>query len=292
MSEPGREPVLAGVDGSASALQAVRWAAERAQHLGRPLRLVLSSLWPLVEHRVPPGVPKDYRDQLVAEELGRLQEAARQAREVAPGLEVQERTSTGDAAAVLIAESEHAAEVVVGSRGLGGFVGMLVGSVAAALAQHAHCPVVVVRAEGEPSGPIVVGVDGSAVGQAALEYAFDAAHRAGAPLLALRTWSDTDSGLLLAPPAGIILDWEAIEQDERQVLAEQVAAWTSKYPDVAVQQLTVRDRPARQLLELGRRARLLVVGSRGRGGFAGMLLGSTSRALLHHAPCPLAIVRS
>lgn len=294
MSTPpvGTAAVVAGVDGSESALRAVRWAANEAQSLRRPLRVVHATVWPLIAHPVPPGVPTDYRTAMVEAARGWLQSAREAARSAAAEAQVSEQLVTGDAGPALLAESADARELVVGSRGLGGFTGMLVGSVAIALTQHAQCPVVVVvRAGGDPTGPVVVGVDGSPAGEKVLGYGFDAASRAQAPLRAVHIWSDVGVGGLLwrSPPGG--LDWETVEQDAHRLLAERLAGWQEKYPEVAVQRIVHQDRPAHRLREAGYQARLLVVGSRGRGGFAGLLLGSTSRALVHHAPCPLAVVR-
>lgn len=167
---------------------------------------------------------------------------------------------------VLIAESARAREVVVGSHGLGGFTGALVGSTAVALSVHGECPVVVVRGR-QHEGPVVVGVDLSPVSDAALGFGFEEAAAAGVPLVA------------------------AAAQGDEKSLNARMSGWLQKYPDVAVEQFVVGERPIPVLLDFGERAGLLVVGSRGRGGFAGMLLGSTSQALIYHAPCPVAVVR-
>lgn len=289
-ADPATDAVVVGVDGSQSARDAVRWAAAEAHSLHRPLRLVHATVWPLMTHPAPPSVPVHYQAVMAEAARGWLDEARELAEQVAPEVLTSEDLVTGDPGPVLLTESAEAREVVVGSRGLGGFTGMLVGSVAAALTHHAQCPVVVVRGEGDPTGPVVVGVDGSPAGDKALGFAFDAASRGNAPLVALHTWSDVGVGELWGPPP-TLLDWAAIEQEQQRLLAERLAGWREKYPDVAVHRVVQRDRPARGLREAGRQARLLVVGARGRGGFTGMLLGSTSRSLVHHAPCPLAVVR-
>lgn len=282
--------VVVGVDGSEDALRAVRWSAVEARSVHRPLHLVHASIWPLINHPLPPGVTGDYHKVMEQEAHGWLHRARKVAEDAGPGVGAEERLVDG-AASALLAESAHAREVVVGSRGLGGFTGLLVGSTAAMLAHHARCPVVVVRAEGDPSGPVVVGIDGSETSERALSFAFDAASRAGAPLLALHTWSDVGIPQPWAPRPRLV-NWQAVEEDEYRVLAERLAGWREKYPDVTVERVVALDRPAHRLLEAGRQARLLVVGSHGRGGFAGMLLGSVSRVLVYHAPCPLAVVRS
>ncbi|MGH4025866.1 MAG: universal stress protein [Pseudonocardiaceae bacterium] len=287
----GGGPVVVGIDGSQSALRAVRWAAADARSLGRPLLVVHATVWPLIGHPAPPAVPADYRTLMVDEARRWLQQAAEIAADAAPGIDIQHELLTGDAGPVLLAQSAGAREAVVGSRGLGEFTGMLVGSIATVLTHHAPCPVVIVRGAGDPAGPVVVGIDGSPASDGAVAYAFDAASRAGAPLTAVHTWSDVAVEQLWGPPPSL-LDWEAIREDQRRVLDERLAGWLDKYPEVTVKAVVEQDRPAHRLREAGRSARLLVVGSRGRGGFTGMLLGSTSRTLVYHAPCPLAVVRS
>ena len=135
---------------------------------------------------------------------------------------------------------------------------------------------------------MVVGVDGSPTSEAATAFAFEAASLRRVPLVAVHVWRDVLVDATMAP----LLDWDVIDSDEREVLAERLAGWSEKYPDVPVRRLVARDRPARALVEESGRAQLVVVGSRGRGGFHGLLLGSVSQALLHHAHCPVAVVRS
>jgi nucleotide-binding universal stress UspA family protein len=211
---------------------------------------------------------------------------------VVPGLAVEQEVVTGFPVPVLSAEATRARLVVLGDRGLGGFTGLLVGSVAVALSAHAPCPVVVVRGPtpGAPpplEGPVVVGIDGSPTSEAALAFAFEAADLRGVPLLAVHTWTDYQIESTMVA----VLEGDAIDADEHRLLAERLAGWGEKYPDVRVQRLVTRYRPARTLLEQSAHAQLVVVGSRGRGGFAGMLLGSVSHAMLHHAGCPVAVVR-
>jgi nucleotide-binding universal stress UspA family protein len=185
---------------------------------------------------------------------------------------------------------------VLGTRGLGGFTGLLVGSTSVALASHGHCPVVVVRsrAAGQPppaEGPVAVGVDGTPAGEAAIAFAYEEASARGVGLVALHAWPE--SVLEAALDVGATtLDFEPAQQQAYEILAERLAGWLEKYPDVQVAREVVRDRPATALLRVAQPAQLLVVGSHGRGGFRGLLLGSTSQHLLHHAPCPVAVVRT
>ena len=286
-------PVVAGVDGSACALQAVRWAAAEAVRRGRPLRLVAAHAWPAGGLIGDPGLGVDPQAVLRDVVLGHLAVAAATAAVVAPELPVEQVEATGLPVPVLQGESVRADLVVLGDRGLGGFTGLLIGSVAVALAAHASCPVAVVRGA-EPDGtgprrePVVVGVDGSPGSEAAVAFAFEAAALRGVPLVAVHTWQDLVVDATMAP----LIDWDVVEADEREVLAERLAGWGEKYPDVELRRLVTRDRPARALVEESGRAQLVVVGSRGRGGLAGMLLGSVSQALLFHAACPVVVART
>ena len=285
--------VVAGVDGSECGLQAVRWAAAEALQRQLPLRLVAAHAWPSGGLVGDPGLGVDYRAVLRDVVLGHLATAAADARQVAPELDIEQVEVTGYPVPVLLGESAHAEIVVLGDRGLGGFTGLLIGSVAVEVTAHASCPVIVVRGS-EPDRtvprpePVVVGVDGSPTSEAATAFAFEAASLRRVPLVAVHVWRDVLVDATMAP----LLDWDVIDSDEREVLAERLAGWTEKYPDVPVRRLVARDRPARALVEESGRAQLVVVGSRGRGGFHGLLLGSVSQALLHHAHCPVAVVRS
>jgi nucleotide-binding universal stress UspA family protein len=180
--------------------------------------------------------------------------------------------------------------LVLGSRGLGGFTGLVIGSTAVEIAKRAHCPVVVVRGA-DHSGPVVVGVDGTPVGEAAIAFAFAAASARGADLVAVHTWTDLVLETAFAGGAAA-LDFAPLAQQAEEVLGERLAGWQEKYPDVRVIRHVSRERASQALLRHAEGAGLLVVGSRGRGGFRGLLLGSTSQHLLHHAPCPVAVVRT
>jgi nucleotide-binding universal stress UspA family protein len=168
------------------------------------------------------------------------------------------------------------------------FAGLLIGSIALAAAARAHCPVAVVggSAAARPEAPVVVGVDGSAESDAALGYAFEEANARGVPLVAVHAWSD----VVLDPRLMLLLDWVTVEKSAHAFLADRLAGWTGKFPDVDVRTSVVRDRPASALVERSTNAQLLVVGSRGRGGVAGLLLGSVSRAVLPHAHSPVVLV--
>lgn len=287
--------VIAAVDGSASARNAAVWAGVEAQHRGDTLRLVHTYAVP---ERGYPGFLATFpevREGMRHQGGQWLAEAESAVREAAPGARVETDLVEGEAVNALLAESRDARMVVLGSRGLGGFTGMLVGSVAVALAAHGLSPVVVVRGkrpEDPPptEGPVVVGLDGSAHSDAALTFAFEAAAARRVPVVAVHTWTElTLDGA--ARTLSMAADPAEVEREERELLERQLGPVREKYPDVEVEPVVARGRPVRTLLERGEHAQLIVVGSRGRGGFKGMLLGSTSQALVIHAPCPVAVVR-
>ncbi|PVZ06322.1 universal stress protein [Actinomycetospora cinnamomea] len=283
---PGR-PVVVGADGSESALRAVRWAARAARSTGRGLLVVLAY------GGVDPSLVADatiwrrYQQEMLEQAREQARRAAETARAEAPELHVTEELVDGPAAPALL---ERAGDglLVVGEQGVGGLGGALVGSVASTVAAHAAGPVVVVRGEvsTEPDAPVVVGVDGSPSSAAAIDFAAAVADAEGCPMIAVHTWWDP----LVDTVPQEFLDLDAITADERRVLAEQLAGRSDIHPDLEVSTVVARSRPARSLLEHARGARLLVVGTRGRGGFTGLLLGSVSRAMVHRAPCPVAVV--
>ncbi|GAA5162404.1 universal stress protein [Pseudonocardia eucalypti] len=276
------------MDGSDSALDAVRWAAVEARRHGASLRLVNACPWPQL-HYGAAVLGVEYREAFLGMAQEQLDAAAAQAAEAAPGVEVEEDVVVSFAEPVLVDESKRARLVVVGDRGVGRLTGVLVGSVASALVARGECPVVVVRgaARPRPDAPVVVGIDGAPDSEAAIAFAFDAAAARGVGLVAVLTWRDEFGEL----PIRAFLDWEATMEREREVLAERLAGWSEKYPQVPVRRVVTEDRPVRRLLAEAQDAQLLVLGSRGHGAVAGLLLGSVSHAVLHQAPCPVAVVR-
>lgn len=282
------EPVVVGIDGSDSALRAVRWAAAEARRRGALLRLVSAFGWE-ADQVAHPTLVGPYREILLERTRSRLAEAAETAGRETPDIEVEQELVVGHAVPVLGDEARRAQLVVIGDSGLGRIDGLLAGSVAVALAAQASCPVVVVRGEQEPSAalPVVVGVDGSPTSEEAVVFAFEAAAARGVPLVAVHTWWN----LVPDPSTAMLIDWEAVEADEQLLLSERLVASAEKHPDVAVERVVTRDRPVHSLLEQAARAQLVVVGSRGRGGLSGLVLGSVSHAVLHRAPCPVAVVR-
>lgn len=293
MTPPDPRRIVVGADGSEQAGAAVAWAAREAVLRHRPLVIVHAFVWPLLRVATGPlpDSPPDTGLRAAAEQL--LAAAATTARQAAPDVEVTTELVTGRPTAVLLAQSHSAAMVVTGNRGLGGFTGLLAGSVAVPVAAHAACPVVVVRPTG-PAGPsagrVVVAVNGSSQSELLLDFAFEEAAWRGVGLTAVHAWTrPTSTGP--DDPLPLVYDVDAVAGEEERLLSEQLAGLPGRYPDVEVRPRVVRGRPAKVVVEESEGAELLVVGSRGRGGFRGMLLGSVSHAALHHAGCPVAILR-
>ena len=282
-------PVVVGVDGSGSADRAVEWAAAEAARRGVALRLVSAFSWTTSDHPVGhDGRVAQYRDQLLEAARRRLSRAARIAEDTSPGTETAPQVEIGAPIEVLGSEARRAQLLVLGDRGLGGVAGLVLGSVAVALAARGACPVVIVRGETRNTdGPVVVGIDESTVSEAALRFAFAAAAVRGAELVALHAWSPTAIDKALEP----LMDWDSVANKEDAAIAERLSGWGQKYPQVTLRRSVVRDGAARALVDASRGAQLVVVGSRGRGTAAGLLLGSVSHGVLHAAHCPVAIVR-
>ncbi|WP_326948273.1 universal stress protein [Amycolatopsis sp. NBC_01307] len=285
-----RGAVVAGVDGSAAAVHAAVWAGAEARRRRRPLRLVHVHALPQVHTPIAAGTHDRVRAGLAGRAESRLAEARAAVLAQSPGLDIRTAAREWSPVTALVQESRNAELVVLGSRGLGGFTGMLAGSTAVSVVAHAHCPVVVVRGLAPAAGPVVVGADGSADSDAALAFACEEARLRGCALTAVHTWSDiVADGVLRSHP--LQDNGSEIDQAERAKLADQVGGWREKFPDLTIDLDVTRGRPVRTLLERGEHAQLLVVGCRGLGGFTGMLLGSTGQALIAHAPCPVAVVR-
>ncbi|GAA1411923.1 universal stress protein [Catellatospora coxensis] len=286
-TEHPQRAVVVGVDGSAAALAAVRLAAHEAARRGLDLRIVHAFIWPLMHvdvgasEAVPEGGLRHDAERLLAE-------AATAASATQPDVTVTTELVTGAPAAVLLAAARHAELLVLGDRGLGGFTGLLLGSVAVQVTAHSTTPVLVARGEEHAGGPIVVGVDDSPEGAAAIEAAFAAAERRHAELLAVRTWTYPAMATLYTPP--VPADCTPVEDAERHLLAETVSTGAKLHTEVQVREQLVCGRPGRTLVQLSELAQLVVVGARGRGGFAGLLLGSVSQQALHHAACPVLVV--
>lgn len=288
--------IVVAVDGSEASLLAVEWAANTATKRGIPLRIASSYTMPqflYAEGMVP---PKELYEELQAETLGRIEQARNRAHSLFPELKIGHTIAEGSPIDMLLEMSNDVTMVVMGSRGMGGLSGMVMGSVSASVVSHASCPVVVVRedsavTEDNKYGPVVVGADGSEVSDKATRYAFQEAQARGVRLVAVHTWMDMQIQASLAGLSAAQTDWAEIEHEQNELLSARLEPLMAEFPDVEVEKVIVRDRPVRALIDQAEGAQLLVVGSHGRGGFKGMLLGSTSRALLQSAPCPMMVVR-
>ena len=286
-----RPGIVVGVDGSPASKVAVDWAARDAAMRNVPLTLVhvasgLAATWPRTPLPIGFGEWQQRRGRQIIDDAVRIAEKATRGTG-----HVQVKTEMYYSATVptLVDMSKEAEMVVVGSRGQGAF-GSLLGSVSAGLVQHAHCPVAVIHDE-DPlmphpaQAPVLVGIDGSPASELATAIAFDEASRRHVELIALHAWSDAR---VLDFPG---VDWSTMKSSEDEVLAERLAGWQERYPDVTGAREVVCDRPARQLIEHSEAAQLVVVGSHGRGGFAGMLLGSVSAAVVQSARMPVIVAR-
>ena len=283
--------ILVGVDGSPSSIAAVDWAARDAALRGLPLMLVNVLAPPVVmtfpETPMPPGYTEWQQEQ--------GQDHLRAALTIAEGhvgpagpLRVYSETAVGPTVPTLVDLSEEAAMLVVGCRGHGRLRRSLMGSVSSAVVRHAHCPVAVVHDEHSTDRgrlPVVVGIDGSPVSEEATALAFAEASLRGVGLVAVHAWHD------IAPFDFPGIDPATLRADGELVLAERLAGWQERYPDVVVDRVVVGDRPADQLIEQSQAAQLTVVGSHGRGGFAGMVLGSVSLAVVQSVRTPVIVVR-
>lgn len=288
--ETGGRSIVVGCDGSSASDAAARWAAGTAQLLGCGIRMVHVMPWPILRSTGGTAVLVG-RDVLwgAAERL--LDKSCRDVRAEYPGVAIEAEVSVGDPVPILLREAAAGSLLVLGSRGLGEVRELAEGSVAAHLATHASCPVVAVPAGWSPrSGEVVVGVDGSEQSRKAIDFAFQFAEQTGASVRAVLAWHDPASvgpGDMQFP----VYDIDALEEDSAAVLGEAVAGRRVDHPDVQTTEKLVHGSASKVLLDESRDAGLLVVGSRGRGRIRSLLLGSVSRAVLHDAACPVAVVR-
>jgi nucleotide-binding universal stress UspA family protein len=285
--------IIVGVDGSPAARVAVDWAAREASLRHLPLTLVHVIPWATMGMWPHMPVPGDLEAQFEKQGREVLREARRTAEEAIkePGaITIDTELVAAGVLPTLVDWSKGADMIVVGCRGLGAIERRLLGSVSWGLLHHAHCPVAVIHDE-DPlmptpaKAPVVVGIDGSPASEAATALAFEEASRRGVELVAVHAWSDFAA---LELPG---IDWSDVEKRAEEALAERLAGWQERYPDVTIQRVVVADRPAHQLLAWSESAQLTVVGSHGRGGFAGMLLGSVSSAVAESARMPVIVAR-
>lgn len=286
--------VVVGYDGSDPAKAALEWAAAEAVGRGLPLRIINAFTAPLggaglgYGTVLPAGSLERMRDGILVE-LGSVADALRAQH---PGLEVSVAAVVGNSAAAVLEEAAAAQLVVVGSRGMGGFRGLLVGSTGIQVATHAPCPAAIIRGTPSPdASTVVVGLDGSELSLAALEFGFDLASRHGWDLVAAHAWDVPTYDLLAAPAGPPAPDLEDIEAAEIRATGESLAGFRERYPDVKVSESVVKGPVVRALLDTVADPAAIVVGSRGRGEVIGAVLGSVSQGLLHRAKVPVVVVR-
>lgn len=283
------KPIVVGVDGSSDSDSALEWSLREVQLSGVPLVLL---------HSIP-RPPGAGHDDALQEARERSDRAIAHSREIATDHEgvsfsVRRMEAFGlTPAAALVQASEAAAVVVVGARGHGGFAGLLLGSVSQHAARHAACPVVTVRAPMDPgSHRVVVGVDGSASAEKALTYALDHAHLRNGEVTAILGWrGPTLHGIGVAVPVTQDARQQQQQQRHQDQLEDWLAPWRTKFPGVSLVGEAIPGHAGRLLIDASQHASLVVVGSRGRGAFTGLLLGSVSQTVLDHARCPVAVVR-
>jgi nucleotide-binding universal stress UspA family protein len=293
MSEtPTAYGILTGVDGSAQSDAAVSWAAREAAMRHEPVTLVhvvqpVAVSWPIPGEQATVAQWQDENARNVIKQARKeLSAALNQSRPP----EIRTEVLYSHVVDALVDASTQARMVVVGSRGRGAPGRLLLGSVSSGVLRHAHCPVAVIHADDasavDPTAPVLLGVDGSPASEAATAWAFDEASRRGVGLVAVHAWSDVGVFPILG------MDWHAYRDQGDEVLAERLAGWQEQYPDVHVKRRLLCDTPVRGLLQESQHAQIVVVGSRGRGGFDGMPLGSVSSAVAQSAKVPVIVVRT
>lgn len=267
--------MVVGTDGSVEAGYALAWASREARLRDLPLKIIVA------------GEQWSDSDEWMNTVLDK---AERQVRAAEPGLDVRTELFNGRPIPALTEQSRAAAMIVVGRRGVGGFTGLLLGSVASGISQLAECPVVTV---GSPELPvanrIVVGVDGTEDNEYAIGFAFEAASLHQAELRAVHAWTQP-TPLGPGDMLPLVYDIDDVQSDESRLLAEALVGWRERFPDVKVDAQTVRGHSVRVLGDRSSDALLLVVGRRASRGRLAAMLGSTSHGVLHHAQCPVVVV--
>ena len=281
--------IVVGIDGSEASTRAAELAAREASLRKAGLTLVSAILPPIAPAGFGPGLP------VSLDALEEIRQATdRQLTALASTLDapdIRSHVQIGSPSGVLLEASETAQMIVIGSRGLGGFRGLLLGSVSAQVAAHADCPVLVSRDGGSHASPrVVVGIDGSEAAEDATAFAFETASLHGWSITAIHAWDVPSYDLLVVPNAPIPVPLTETIDDETRLAAELLAGHRADHPDVQVDIQVVRQSPARALLAAGKDASMIVVGTRGHGQVMSALLGSVSNAVLHKATVPVVVV--
>jgi len=284
-----RYGIVVGVDGSAASNAAVGWAAREAAMRNVPLNLVhmfktFVPTYPQIP--LPSGVAEFQED----DGLEVLKQAAKIAEDALPATQkiaVATEVKKSPPVPTLVDLSEDADMVVVGSNGRGAVGRVLLGSVSSGVVRSAKSPVAVIRAEASITpqsreGPVLVGIDCSPASELAVAVAFEEASFRGVGLTALHAWSDV---------AAYQVPWGDWRPEAERELAEYLAGWQERYPDVTVTRVITLDHPGRALIEESESAQLVVVGSHGRGGLSGLVLGSVSNAVVHAVHTPVIVAR-
>ena len=279
-------PVVVGIDGSEAAASAARFALDEARRRSAPLHLVTAT--PQPSERLTAVLQDDQATSLrnVAQSIA--QAAADALGEEAGDVTVSTHVAVGHAVDVLCAASARAQLIVLGSRGIGGMVGVLLGSTASRVVAQSSCPVAVLPEDPDvlvrERRTVVVGVEGSQGDEDVLAVAFAEAASRGTDLLVVHAWQEVvlDTPLRTVSP---LSDWAGVVADEERVLAEAIAGWRDKEPDVPVREAVVRERTGPALVAASMTAELLVVGHR-----TGRFLGSTTQSVLNRASCPIVVV--
>ncbi len=285
-----KRPIVAGVDTSPGSLAAAHYAASLAVRRGTSLTLIhvyesfFHGYGPLMVAASYATIDAQVRDAAKVA----LANMATELRTAYPGLSIEAQLRDGFAAQVLISESQDALATVVGSRGLGGFAELMVGSVSAQVATHGHGPIIVVRPAPAPDGPVLVGYDGSDAAAAALDFAAHEAISRGVRLVVANVYWEKPWGFGPEPVEDPKI---TAERQAHDLVKDGLELLLEDHPELQGEALLLHSlNPEHSLVEESAKASLTVVGCRGRGGFAGLLLGSVSRTLIHHAAGPVAVI--
>jgi Universal stress protein UspA and related nucleotide-binding proteins len=279
--------IVIGVDGSPGGTSALQWGLALAERRHAPVRLVHAFAPSMSELRIGGGNDIGIAGDARSASRDLLEQALDQAKSGHPTLSITSRLVDDAAASALIEESREASTIVLGAHGARGFSNLVAGSTTMNVASQAHCTVVTVPTDLTNSATakgIVVGVDGSEVTQGAIAVALREASATGQPVTAVHAWVDP---VTMSP---MTQDTAGYSRAREQALAEMLAPWMEKHPDVAITLRVVREHPVHALAAAAQGAQLLVVGCRGRGAVRTMMLGSVSHGVLHLATCPVAVV--